>query len=493
MKAWEFVINTAMLGTDKPAPALTDAGDDVANIAAMIDAAEALDKEEKFLQKAAVIYNYLQCGFSPQQQKGLPVTVADEESQSYCSTSAQKVLNSILQEDNNSLLEFWLGLCKQHGQILWPDDLPAVLHAGLKEKALQPLIVACRGNRGAWLATLNPYWNYYSTLSDEEVWQTGNPEERVIVLSQLRETDPAQALEWLQQTWAQETAASKVELLRTLRINAGTADIQWLESLLTEKGQKVKDEALALLKLIPGSAIINQYQDLLARSVILKKEKALFGMMNKVSIQQKLPDTVDESIFKSGIQKLAGQKASHSDESFILYQLILEVPPSFWEKQFDATPIQVVEYFEKYANDKVPALALAVARFKSKEWIPYLLSQPMLHTDFLPMMAHSEREKYLARFLREDPQNTIHHALREHSDWGADFALQALSAMANHPYEYNKVFFSKNINAIPIGVTFRLEGIGPKDANLQNAWEKAKQHLIKLLGLKQQALQAFNA
>jgi len=493
MKAWEYVINTAMLGTDKPMPGNQNLPDSITEIAVKIDAIDSIDKEAKFLQKASVIYNYRQCGFTPFQKQDLPVTIASEEIKPYCSLLAASVLNDILNEDNTALLELWMSRCCEKGQLFLPDALPAVLDKAEKDTSLRSMAIACSGNRGEWLSKLNPVWGYFRTFPDEEIWQTGKPEERAALLKKMRQDDPGRAREWLQQTWEQETAASKVELLKTLRINAGTGDLEWLESLLNEKGQKVKDEAIALLKLIPGSSIVNQYEGLLKQSVNLKKEKALLGMMNKVSIWQKLPAVVDESIFKSGIEKLAGQKASITDESFILYQLIGSVPPSFWEKQFECTPGQVVEYFDKYANDKVTALGLAVSRFKQKEWISYFLEQPGFYPDFIEMMATVEQEKYLTRFLKADAQNMIHYALRLKHEWGLDFALLAFREMANHPYEYNRAFFSKHIKLIPVSTLSHLEKIEPKDANLQNAWEKGKHHLIKLLGLKQQTLKAFNA
>jgi hypothetical protein len=493
MKAWEYVINTAMLGTDKPMQGNAELPDEVAEIAVMIDAVESSDKEAIFLQKAAAIYNYRQCGFTPIEQKDLPINIAADETRPYCSEEAAKILSDILNEDNTALLELWLSRCDNSGKLLLPDVLPLALDAALKDKLLQPLVIATSGNRGLWLSQLNPSWGYFSSLSDEEIWQTGKPDERINVLKKLRQTNPEQARKWLQQTWAQETATSKLDLLKILRINAGATDLEWLENLLNEKGQKVKDEALALLKLIPGSSIINQYQDLLKESVNLKKEKALLGMVTKNSIQQKLPATVDESIFKSGIEKLAGQKASLTDESFILYQLISTVPPSFWEKHFDATPEQVIGYFEKHALSQMGALVKAVVTFKTDSWIPYLLNQAALYVDFLNKLPLQQRDKYMLRFFANDPQNTINIALNCNQEWGAEFAVCVLPYMANNPYVYNRAFFHKHVSLFPEGVISQLEKMEPKDTNLQNAWEKAKDHLIKLLGLKQQTLKAFNA
>ncbi|WP_162842584.1 hypothetical protein [Mucilaginibacter pineti] len=99
----------------------------------------------------------------------------------------------------------------------------------------------------------------------------------------------------------------------------------------------------------------------------------------------------------------------------------------------------------------------------------------------------------LLRFFANDQQNTINVALNCDQEWGVEFAASVLLYMANNPYVYNRAFFHKYISLIPASIIHQLEKIAPGDANLQNAWEKSKHHLIKLLGLKQQTLKAFNA
>lgn len=493
MKAWEHLINAAMLGTDKPMPGNADLPEEIAIVADAIDSVDTLDKEAKYLQKAALIYNYRQCGFTPLRKHDLPHAVAEAETKPYCTAKAAVALNAIIEENNDALLELWLGLCSNSGQILMPEALPLLLEKAEKDKGLRPLITECSGNRGRWLSKMNSAWDYFSVLPDEEIWQTGSPGERVDLLKQIRERDPQKALEWLQQTWEQENAASKVELLKVLKTNCSPADLPWLETLLAEKGQKVKDEALTLLKHIPGSSIVKQYEDLLAIAVTLKKEKAMLGMMTKISIRQELPTTIDENIFNSGIEKLAGQKSSVNDEGYIIYQLIASVPPSFWEKQFDATPEQVVGYFEKYAVSQIGALAKAVIRFNADSWIPYFFYKAEIYPEFVNKLPPQQRDKYLFMFMDNDAPNTVQIALRCQQEWGIEFARSALVHMAAHPYQYNRGDFSRMIRLIPVGILGHLERIEPKELSQQASWDKNKNYLIKLLGLKQQTLQAFNA
>ncbi|WP_431200160.1 hypothetical protein ACQ86K_08320 [Mucilaginibacter sp. P19] len=169
------------------------------------------------------------------------------------------------------------------------------------------------------------------------------------------------------------------------------------------------------------------------------------------------------------------------------------MPPAFWEDQFEATPIQIVEYFEKYAPAMVPALANAVAKFGQKNWVPFFLGQNMFYPDFVEMLSGREQEKYLLKALSNDPQNTIAHAIRISDEWGTEFAVAALLKMANWPYEYNRGFFTRYISLVPVGALKHVENITSQQVNLQPTWDKTRNHLINLLDLKQQTLKAFNA
>lgn len=494
MKAWEHVINTAMLGTDKLMIGNTELPEEIVQIANAIEASETLDIEEKYLKKASIIYNYRQCGFVPLQKQDIPLNKANAETSPYCSDLASGVLNDILEDGNDLLLELWLTHCDKSQQLILPDVLPTILDKAQKNQTLQTLAIKCSGNRGTWLSNLNPLWDFFTVLPDEEIWQSGTLAQRVVLLKKMRQTEPAKAREWLQQTWTQENAANKVDLLKTLKTNCTPADLPWLESLLAEKGQKVKDEVIAILKQIPGSSIVKRYEDLLQQSVILKKEKALMGMMTKVSIQQRLPAAVDESIYKSGVEKLSGPKSNITDEQFVIYQLVCAVPPSFWEKQFDALPIQVIEYFEKYADALVAALSMAVSRFDQKEWMPYFLNhENKFYMDFVNVLPTAERDKYLLRLLKKEAQNIIPEALKCNQEWGDELALAVIREMANNTYQYNRGVYNQYIGLIPVSILHQLEKIETADINMQSTWTKTRDHLTKLLGLKQRTLKAFNA
>jgi len=488
MKAWQHIINTAMLGTDKPMPARNDLPADIAEIDALIDAIDELDKEDRFLHKAAVISNYRQSGFVPLPKPEITLAVADTETLPYCSAQAAAVLNGVLEEDNDWLLKYWLEHCAAKAQLLKPEMLPAVLDKARTVTGLQPLVIACSGKRGEWLSRFNPDWRYFNSIPEDELWQNGKPEDRLKAIKAIRQNDPAKALRLVRETWEQENAAAKTELLKALAINNSAGDLPWLESLSVEKSQKVKDEAMNLLKLIPGSSIIQKYEEVLRQSVTLSKEKGLLGLMSKTAIRQKLPDTIDESIFKSGIEKFTGSKSSISDEGYIIYQLISHVPPSFWQQQFEASAAEVVDYFDKYAKTLAPALGLAVVRFNADDWIPYFMDQPQFYPKFLNKLSSKDQEKYLLRFFVQDSSNIIQHALKSNHEWGPAFTAAAVQFMSANPYQYNRNFFKEHIGLIHTNILPQHDGMAITEGN----WDKTRQYLIGLLNLKQQIRQVFN-
>ncbi len=299
-------------------------------------------------------------------------------------------------------------------------------------------------------------------------------------------------MEWLQQTWPQESAATKSELLRTLQNKLSAADMPWLESLLIEKSQKVKEQVLWLLKQLPGSSIVQLYEEVLRQSVSLKQEKALLGLVNKIKLQFQLPANLNPQIFNTGIEKMAGPNVKMSDEDYVMFQLISSVPPSFWERHLQASREQVIEYFEKYAADKVQALCNAVALFKSKEWQPLVFKQKQFNPHLLYHLLPQEQDEYLMRFIQEDPKTVIQEALQINHEWSPAFAVEALRFMVNYPYQYSRTILSTFISMIPAAIQNQLESIEAKDPYLQSLWEKNRNYLQKLLNLKQQIPQVFN-
>jgi Family of unknown function (DUF5691) len=494
MEFWNNIINTSMIGTDKKMISANELPVDLMEAAALITANTGLDKEEKFLQVAALSFNYRQAGVQPLYKEAVTLPAAPVEEKQYCNGAAQQALKDIQSAESTPLLKLWLQQCDAKQQIVQPEILPDLLAMGVQEKKLQSLIANCCGKRGEWLSRFNEAWNFSQNQTTEQFWQTGSPEQRKMVLKEIRTEDPGEARALLQQTWPQEDAATKISFLEILSIKISEDDIPFLESLATEKSKKVKDEALNLLKSIPSSAIVQQYQQLLQRSVELKKEKALLGLTSKTTLQFHLPATIDESIFKSGIDKLSNTK-EFTDDEYILYQLIQAVPASFWEKQLATSPENIINYFQKDAVGKkmIPALVLAIRRFNDTNWaFLFMQHSQVFYLEILPLLPIQQQEYYSNQFFEQHPDSIVHYAEQRETEWGAQLTKNIFKHAAKNPYQYNRSFFNRHIHLIPVSIVADLEKCTPPEEHLQTMWSNTSDYIIKLITLKIQTLKAFN-
>jgi len=493
METWNNILNTALLGTDKKQLNVAELSTDLLDAFVQISANNTADKEELFLQITAAAFNYRQCGIAPVTKNELSIEKAAEEERPYCNTAALAVLKDIIDDQSMPLVKYWLQHCNAKQQLVTPENIPLLFDTATTNKKLQPLITACCGKRGAWLSSFNNNWNFYVSDNDEETWQNGTTEQRRAILQKTRGTDAAKARTWLQQTWPTENANTKAELLKQIDTNISSGDIQWLESLLEEKSQKVKDVALGLLKQIPGSSIVLSYWKVLQSSIFLKKEKALLGMLNKTSLQVQLSN-FDESLFKTGIEKLSNTK-DFTDDEFILYQLIQFVPPQHWELHFNSSPEQVIGYFQKDKINKKFLLAFVAAliRFNDKKWaLSFLQNNETFNSYLIPLLSEKAQEVLSLQFFESNADHLTQIAMQRETEWSIEFTKKIFRHAAKNIFQYNKTFYNNIIHLVPPAVTSELEKCAPTEEHLQTAWNNMSTYIIKLLSLKLQTVQAFN-
>src|SRR6185369_9934743 len=105
--------------------------------------------------------------------------------------------------------------------------------------ALQPLVAAVSGARGAWLAALRPEWRFILDAQarqaidlDPRVWDEGTLPERVAYLESLRGRDPRAGLARLTEVWASEPPAERAAFLAVLETGLNSDDEQLCESAL---------------------------------------------------------------------------------------------------------------------------------------------------------------------------------------------------------------------------------------------------------------------
>lgn len=496
MQFWTNIVQTALLGTDKKQIGPAELTADMEVAASAIHANTETDREEKFLQMAALAFNYRQSGILPFHKANIDMGSAPAEERPYCSEAAQQALKDILSQDSPALLSLWLRHCANRQQLAHPIMLPVLLNKATQQKAIRPLVEECAGKRGEWLSQFNEDWHFAADLPDEELWQTGSLEQRTQVLQRVSHSDQQQAKAWLQQTWAQENAATRTELLKNLPPALFADDPSWLEGLLKEKSQKVKDEALRLLKLIPSSSIIQQYWQIVQQAVTLVKEKTMLGLLSKTKLQIQLPAAIDESIFKTGIDKISSKpRKGLTDDDMIIFQLISHIPPHFWESYLQETPAHIVDLFLKDAEAVrfLPAIGIAAARFENRVWAPFIIAdERTYYHDLLPLLPAQELEKYLVKHFSQFPEDVIRFLTQQQNDeWGWEISKELFKYIAKNPYQYNRAFFNRHIHLIPVQIAGELENAVPKEEHLRSSWTGISEHIRQLLTLKVQTIKAF--
>ncbi|RPD38993.1 DUF5691 domain-containing protein [Chitinophaga barathri] len=494
MKFWDDILNTAMLGTDKQAASPAGLPSALEEAEKKIRGGKDPDREEIFLGFAALILNYRQCGFTPIQAEQAAIAPAPDEEKPYCNSSATQALKDILSEDSIPLLTFWLQHCDASGKIVRPEMIPVLLDTGLKNKKLKRLISSCCGKRGEWLGRFNADWNYSQSLPAEEVWQAGTADQRKLILRETRQQAPAQAREWLQQTWAQEDAAAKTAFLELFEVNISADDIPFLESLSSEKSKKVKEQAQLLLKQIPGSAVVLQYQAALQQIVSLKKEKTMLGLGSKMALHFQFPVNIPEDVYKSGIEKLSNIKGM-SDDEFIMYQLVRSVPPSCWEMLLGLSPDKVISFFQEDATGKklIPSLVLAICNFKDKGWaMEFVQHSAVFYIDLLPLLPLAQQDIYSKKFFEKHEDVIIEQAVRREAGWDMELTKLIFRHIAKNPYQYYRSFFNQHIHLIPPAIVGELEKCAPAEPHLQSMWSTSCEYIMKLVSIKYQTQTSFS-
>ncbi|WP_086564888.1 DUF5691 domain-containing protein, partial [Streptomyces africanus] len=266
--AWEGLVTTALLGTDRRPPANTGPGPEAP--VALLDA-------------AAVETVRRRAGLRPARAAERPQPVPEDPRPPLPQAAARRLAILLADRpgasgggrrgtapDLTELLPQWLAAANARGFAPPPHLLPALLDAARGRTDLRPAALEFAGPRALWLARLNPDWRFAlrSTpgggaalphLDDDDsirqLWQEGLFAERVALLSALRSREPAAARDLLATTWTTERAEDRLMFLDSLRTGLGPDDEPFLEQALADRSRNVRATAAELLSALPGSAL----------------------------------------------------------------------------------------------------------------------------------------------------------------------------------------------------------------------------------------------
>ena len=341
--SWDELVASALVGTARRPPALpsADPGSALAKVLAGIDRD---DHEGAVLTAGAVLGLYRQAGARPAVDSSPALPVCPPEQRFLCSPAAASRLDAILDGRFRVVLGEWLDLAARAERLVPPDRLPALLDTATTSAGLRPAVIEVIGERGLWLAGLNPAWAWAAGAEDTTTWATGSSPARRLLLARLRATDAAAARELLASTWSTETPEDRAAFVALLATNLSMDDEPFLEAALDDRRKEVRQAAASLLWRLPDSR--------------------LAARMAERARPLRLPTEVDAGMARDGI--VARPPAGMGERAWWLQQMVAATPLRTWPGP------SMADRAEPLLRR---ALATAAARQRNEEWALALLER----------------------------------------------------------------------------------------------------------------------
>jgi hypothetical protein len=339
MTAWHDLVMTAVLGTERQAPALPGPETPLGELLTSLSAAV----EHRLLAAAGTLALYERAGRLPAQDpQALPSPAADEVLPR-CPAPAGHHLAVMLKSQYAEVLPEWLAAVAGARCRVPEEHLPALLDWGRAHAEWLPAIQAVAGNRGHWLAYQNAEWAYVAGGRDESLWQIGNSASRRLLLARLRREDPPRARDLLAATWAEESTDDRADFLALFATGLSGADEPFLESALDDRHKEVRRAAAGLLGRLPESRLVARMLERVRPLLSYTPEqKGLLrlGPKSKTRLDVTLPAACDKEMIRDGVEPKA--LAGLGEKAGWLAQMLGVIPPATWATLWNARPADVI-------------------------------------------------------------------------------------------------------------------------------------------------------
>lgn len=405
---WGELTKTALLGTERApfTPVLTNSEADP--LFMQIDSAK---REQAVLAAAAVLSTYRRSGVTPAKATGKTPEQAAEETLPRCSPAASSLLKRTLQSQFSLLLPEFLEESARAKKRVPEELLPAVLEAAKKDSSIRPHLAGVVGNRGLWLASLNPEWSFISAASSTADWETASRVGRVALLRQTRREEPSKAIELMQSTWKQDGPEDRIAFTTELSEGLSASDEPFLEIGLDDKRKEVRQRAADLLLRLPTSAIVARMQERAAQIVKLSssgasKFKKLIGKGPQIEIE--LPAAWDSDWLRDGIEQKS--PTGKGEKAWWLHQIVSAVPVAFWQQHLGMAPNDCVDAAaaSDYAYELLTGWAASTVRHRDALWAKAILAHALKSERnnrllaVIAVLESPDRDPVLIELLKKD-------------------------------------------------------------------------------------------
>lgn len=341
MKAWDDLVSTALLGTAKRGLPET------AGVASrpLADAGiEHPDPAGRLLEQAAVLTIYRRAGVLPRRDVAVGESAPGETRPRVSDAAAQR-LDGLL-ADRPGLLPEWLDLCAASGARVPEELLPALLERARTSRAFAARLAPVVGERGRWLAAVNPDWRTVLDrvaadveTQDPAAWETGRRPDRVAYLAALRRTDPAAARELLAEGWTAEAPDDRAEFIAILADGLSDPDEPFLERALDDRRKEIREVAAVFLGRIPTSRYAARMRERIAACVQVRAGGVLRW---KHQLEVCAPREVDAAMRRDGVPAKPPARTNEDTGQLWLRELIARTPLAAWSELTGLPPEDVV-------------------------------------------------------------------------------------------------------------------------------------------------------
>ncbi|GAB3584099.1 SWIM zinc finger family protein [Hymenobacter daeguensis] len=312
--------------------------------------------EQQLLLAAGTLALMRKAGHQPAPATGPPLTPAPAERLPAIGPKGTDYLHQMLVNGlHPELVPDYLTSVAARHRLVPPALLVPLLHqagATAETRAAAPPVL---GNRGHWLASLNPAWvrltDGTSTTAEANpaTWETGTLAQRRAWLTERFAQAPDEARALLLAALPGEPAKTQEALLEILGNHLHPDAEPTLEALLRARGQDVRRLAAGLLVRLPGAALVGR---LWARAVpLLSTRRGLLGL-GKATLDIRLPDAWDKTWLLDGIEeqnthfsylaRANGRTQAIGAGAARLANLLAWVPVDRWVAQLNATPAELL-------------------------------------------------------------------------------------------------------------------------------------------------------
>lgn len=406
-ESWNRTVLTALMGTERQAvPEFEESG----ALGVALRGVRRDSAESALLDTA---------GLLSQQRRAIAVPPRAEsraeacpaETLPVCTAQAAEIILKLVRGERWGVLGEIFSLIAGKGHRLPHRMLPELLEAAAKNVEMRTNLMPIIGQHGKWLGKEVKEWKFASGADlDRRDWEEGTTPARVLMLKRLRARNPAEAREWVMETWAQDAAAAREEFVRTFEIGLSLDDEQFLERALDDRSQKVREAAANMLGRLPESQYAARMTER-AIPLIRMSEEGIPLLNKKSKLEAVLPESYDPSWARDGITEKAPSNQV-SPRAHWYAQILSSVPPSAWNRHFGLTAAKIISIAKDDSgwkkHDVMPWMT-ATINYRDSEWALAFLERGAMNIDFMFLsglylaLSDTHRMEYLTKLVEKMP------------------------------------------------------------------------------------------